>query len=264
VPENAAARSLLAAALLGVGDARSALAHCETLLARTPDDQYFIALQATAWRLLGDERYAELCDYPGLVRPIPLATPPGWPDLASFLADVEISLNRLHDPHGHAQLFQSLRHGTETTQDLLRSTDPTIQALFAAFAAPIRQYLEHIGPGTDPLRRRNRGRWQFNGSWSVRLRTAGHHTHHVHPRGWISSACYIALPDCVSDGRNDEGNLTFGQPGVATKPTLPAEFWVRPEAGMLVLFPSYLWHGTVPFVSQQARLTVAFDAVPGR
>jgi hypothetical protein len=31
---------------------------------------------------------------------------------------------------------------------------------------------------------------------------------------------------------------------------------------MLVLFPSYLWHGTVPFSSNQARLTVAFDAVP--
>jgi hypothetical protein len=33
---------------------------------------------------------------------------------------------------------------------------------------------------------------------------------------------------------------------------------------MLVLFPSYFWHGTVPFSSEQARLTVAFDAVPDR
>ncbi len=264
VPENAAAQSLLAAALLGLGDARAALALCEKLLARAPDDQYFIALQTTAWRLLGDERYAQLCDYRHLVLPIPLATPPAWPDLPSFLADVEISLNRLHDPKGHAQLFQSLRHGTETTQDLLRSTDPAIQALFAAFAAPIRQYLEHIGQGSDPLRRRNRDRWQFNGSWSVRLRTAGHHTNHVHPRGWISSACYIALPDCVSDAHTDEGILSFGEPGIATNPALPAEFSVKPEVGMLVLFPSYFWHGTLPFSSTQARLTVAFDAVPSR
>ena len=264
VPENAAARSLLAAALLGVGDARSALAHCDTLLTRAPDDQYFIALQATAWRLLGDERYARLCDYPNLVVKMPLVTPPGWPELTSFLAAVETSLNRHHDPNGHGQLFQSLRHGTETTQDLVRSADPAIQALFEAFAAPIRQYLERIGQGSDPLRRRNRGRWRFNGSWSVRLRTAGHHTHHVHPRGWISSACYIALPDCMSDATTDEGTLTFGQPGIETKPVLPAEFSVRPQVGMLVLFPSYFWHGTVPFSSTQPRLTVAFDAVPGR
>jgi hypothetical protein len=34
--------------------------------------------------------------------------------------------------------------------------------------------------------------------------------------------------------------------------------------GTLVLFPSYFWHGTVPFSGKQTRLTVAFDAVPGR
>jgi predicted Zn-dependent protease len=264
VPENAAARSLLAAALLGIGDARAALAHCEALLARAPDDQYYIALQTTAWRLLGDDRYAQLCDYPNLVLQVPLEAPAAWPDLTSFLADVQISLNRLHDPDGHAQLFQSLRHGTETTQDLVRSPDPTIQALFGAFSKPIGQYLDHVGAGSDPLRRRNRGRWQFNGSWSVRLRTSGHHTQHVHPRGWISSACYIALPECMSDERTDQGILSFGQPGIATNPALPAQFSVRPKAGMLVLFPSYFWHGTLPFSSAQARLTVAFDAVPGR
>jgi hypothetical protein len=30
----------------------------------------------------------------------------------------------------------------------------------------------------------------------------------------------------------------------------------------LVLFPSYLWHGTVPYEDRAPRLTVAFDAVP--
>jgi len=29
-----------------------------------------------------------------------------------------------------------------------------------------------------------------------------------------------------------------------------------------VLFPSYFWHGTLPFHSDQPRLTVAFDVVP--
>ena len=112
------------------------------------------------------------------------------------------------------------------------------------------------------MRRRNNGRWRFNGSWSVRLHSSGYHANHTHPRGWISSACYIELPDCMSDGHSDEGILTFGEPGIATSPALGAEYSVRPEAGMLVLFPSYFWHGTVPFRSPQARLTVAFDAVP--
>ncbi len=264
MPANAAARTLLVAAQLGVGDARGALPHCEALLANAPDDQYLIALETTAWRLLGDERYLQRCDYQTLVVPFELDAPPPWPDVAGFFADLKVSLNRLHDPYGHPLLFQSLRHGTETTFDLSRSADPAIQALFSSFAAPIDRYLEHMGHGSDPLRRRNLGRWRFNGSWSVRLRTSGHHANHVHPRGWISSACYIELPDVMGDARSDEGILTFGEPSIATTPALKAEYSVRPAVGMLVLFPSYFWHGTVPFASDQPRLTVAFDAVPDR
>jgi tetratricopeptide (TPR) repeat protein len=261
-PRLDAARSLLVAALLGLGDAGAALPHCEVLLANAPDDQYLIALQTTAWRLLGDARYDAYCDYANRVMPRPLKAPAPWRDLASFLSDLKVSLEKLHDPHGHPLLFQSLRHGTETTQDLNRSKDAAIQALFAAFDAPIREYIERIGAGTDALRRRNNGKYRYNGSWSVRLRDSGFHSNHVHPRGWISSACYIDLPEVVSDAQNPAGALTFGEPGILTAPPLAAQHVVQPEVGMLVLFPSYFWHGTVPFRSSQTRLTVAFDVVP--
>jgi len=264
MPDNSSARSLLAAARLGVGDAREALRECEALLTRAPDDQYLIALQTTALRLLDDERYAQLCDYRNLILPLQIEAPAPWTDVPSFLADLTTSLNRLHDPNGHALLFQSLRHGTETTQDLTRSADSAVRALFQAFAAPIAQYLEQIGRGTDPLRRRNDGKWRFNGSWSVRLRNRGFHTSHVHPRGWISSAFYVELPDVMADARTDEGILSFGKPGILTTPSLEPEYSVRPTPGMLVLFPSYFWHGTIPLQSPQPRLTVAFDAVPER
>lgn len=262
-PAATAARNLQVAALLGTGDASTALRHCETLLAQAPDDQYLIALQTTAWRLLGDERYNLVCDYPQLVRAQTLQAPAAWPDLPHFLADVKRSLEKLHNPHGHALLFQSLRHGTETTGDLTRHADPVIQALFQAFDAPIRAYLNHIGSGADPLRRRNRGAYRFNGGWSVRLRSAGYHTHHVHPRGWISSAFYVDLPAGMAEASTPDGCLAFGQPSILTIPPLQDQHVVRPEAGKLVLFPSYFWHGTVPFHSEHTRLTVAFDVVPG-
>ncbi|MBS0569030.1 MAG: tetratricopeptide repeat protein [Proteobacteria bacterium] len=262
MPANLAALNLLAAAELGIGDAASALRHCEILRQATPDDQYPIALQTLAWRLLGDPRYAELCDYARLVVPYHLETPAGWPDLAAFFADLVRSLGRLHNPHGHALLFQSLRNGTETTGDLARSTDPVIQALFRSFDAPIRAYLRAIGSGHDPLRRRNNGTYRFNGGWSVRLRSSGFHNSHVHPRGWISSACYIELPD--TDPEADAGALVFGKPSLITAPALEVEHTLHPQVGMLALFPSYVWHGTVPFVSTRTRLTVAFDVVPER
>ena len=150
-------------------------------------------------------------------------------DMASFFADLKVSLNRLHDPQGHALLFQSLRHGTETTQDLSRSADPVIQALFSSFC------------GAHPaLPRAHRPRHRSaapSQSAAAGVSTAagrcgctasGFHANHVHPRGWISSACYIELPDVMSDARSDEGILTFGEPGIATTPALGAEYSVRP------------------------------------
>ena len=261
-PNNPTARKLLCAAYLGVGDAAAAIAECAVLLMATPDDQYLIAMQTTALRLLNDSRYEEMCDYDKMVLSTSLETPAGWPDLSSFLTELTSRLNALHNPHGHRLLYQSLRQGTETTQDLSRSQDPVIQALFNVFAAPIARYREHIGQGEDALRRRNRGASRYNGSWSVRLHCAGYHTSHVHPRGWISSACYIQLPDSMRAGHTGEGSLSFGAPGMITTPSLPAELSVRPEIGLLVLFPSYFWHGTLPFQSEQPRLTVAFDVVP--
>ncbi|HEY6453649.1 MAG TPA: tetratricopeptide repeat protein [Steroidobacteraceae bacterium] len=261
-PNNPAARKLLCAAHLGVGDGAAALSECAVLLKATPDDQYLIAMQTTALRLLGDAGYEMLCDYDEMVVSQSLETPPGWSDLAGFLAELTARLGALHNPHGHRLLYQSLRQGTETTQDLSRSQDPVIQALFHACAAPIARYRDSIGQGADPLRRRNRGASRFNGSWSVRLHSAGYHTSHVHPRGWISSACYIQLPDSMRAGHTEEGILSFGAPGMITTPLLDAEFSVRPELGRLVLFPSYFWHGTLPFHSDQPRLTVAFDLVP--
>jgi predicted Zn-dependent protease len=261
-PNNPTARKLLCAGYLGVGDGAAALSECAILLQATPDDQYLIAMHATALRLLNDPRYEALCDYDKMVLSQRLETPPGWSDLSSFLAEVTSRLNLLHNPRGHRLLYQSLRRGTETTQDLSRSQDPVIQALFHAFAAPIARYRDQMGEGKDPLRRRNRGTSRFNGSWSVRLHSAGYHTSHVHPRGWISSACYIQLPDSMRAGHTAEGILSFGAPGMITTPSLDAELSVRPELGQLVLFPSYFWHGTLPFHSEQPRLTVAFDVVP--
>ena len=45
-------------------------------------------------------------------------------------------------------------------------------------------------------------------------------------------------------------------------PDCPPDHYVRPYPGLLVLFPSYVWHGTVPFESGGRRLTAAFDVVP--
>jgi hypothetical protein len=59
-----------------------------------------------------------------------------------------------------------------------------------------------------------------------------------------------------------EGWIQFGEPGAPTRPALGPEHRLEPQAGHLVLFPSYMWHGALPFSGTETRLTFAFDAVP--
>jgi len=250
-------------ALLALGDARSAMEGAEKQLRLQPNDQYLIALLATSWRLLGDPRYLAYCDYPGMARGWAIDTPTGWDSLPSYLADLRESLKRLHTMRTHP-LHQSLRHGSQTAQNLLDVDDPAIRAFFTAIDGPIRRHIETIGHGGDPLRRRNTGGYKIAGIWSVRLNAQGYHTNHVHPQGWLSSACYIELPRALAgDNPGREGFLKFGEPGNPTQPKLEAEYFIRPEPGLLALFPSYFWHGTVPFGGDDTRLTIAFDLVPG-
>ncbi|MEH3101511.1 putative 2OG-Fe(II) oxygenase [Sphingomonas adhaesiva] len=246
-------------ALLHLGRIGEAAALAERVVAAAPEDQAAIALMATAWRLTGDARHAALCEDAALVSTAIVATPPGWPNLPAYLRDLAEALAALHAWRAHP-LEQSIRHGSQTQVDLSKVDTPVIAALFAAFDAPIRAHVAALGRGDDPVRRRVRGGYAIAGAWSVRLMPGGFHTDHIHPAGWLSSAFYVALPDAVATP--PQGWLAFGRSGVPTVPTLAPFRHVRPEPGMLALFPSYLWHGTEPFTGDAPRLTVAFDLVP--
>ncbi len=257
---NVTAAVLACDAWLGLGQPQATARMAERLLQIRPDDQEVLARLATAWRLLGDQRYDVLYDYDSLVRAYTLDTPPGWPDLRSYLADLSAALNAVHGFGAHP-FDQSLRGGTQTAEDLRGHADPAIAAFFIAIDGPIRRHMAHLGGGDDPHRRRNTGDYAIAGAWSVRLRPNGFHVDHIHPMGWLSSACYLQLPASVGGGGR-EGWIKFGEPGVPTSPSLPPEHFVRPEPGTVVLFPSYMWHGTVPFSGEETRLTAAFDVVP--
>jgi tetratricopeptide (TPR) repeat protein len=259
LPDDYIAQSAMAEACLAAGEGEAAAAIATRLRDRMPENQHAIGLLATAWRLTGDARYDDLYDYESLVHASQLDTPRGWSSLESFLADLSQSLAPLHTRRTHP-IGQSVRHGSQTSQSLELSKDPVIQAFFQALDGPIRRRLASLGQGADTVRARNRGNYGFNGVWSVRLRPQGFHANHLHPKGWLSSACYIALPGAVEHGH--EGWLKFGEPGIPTRPDLPPQHFVKPEPGRLVLFPSYMWHGTVPFGGDEPRLTIAFDVVP--
>jgi tetratricopeptide (TPR) repeat protein len=258
-PRNPLAAATLCEANLAAGRADVAEEIALGLCEYAPHQQHSAALLATAWRILGDPRYGARYDYERLVKSWMIDTPPGWQSLNAFLADLQLSLERLHPLPGHP-IGLSLRRGSQTLQGLDKSDDPVVRAFFYAIDRPIREHIAFLGAGTDVVRSRATGHYKFDGVWSAKLRADGFHTNHLHPRGWLSSACYIALPSAVERGK--EGWLKFGEPGIPTSPRLGAEYYVKPQPGLLVMFPSYMWHGTVPFTGEESRLTIAFDVLP--
>ncbi len=250
----------LADCLLGVGEGARAAAICETLLTRDPDDQVVLARLASAWRLTGDDRYHQLYDYKRYVRPYTIEAPTGWSSLADYLKDLSAALVAVHGFTTHP-FDQSLRHGSQTSENLERSENPAIKAFFKAIEAPIREHMEHLRPDTQGLGRRYLGDYVLSGTWSVYLRPKGFHVDHVHPMGWLSSAFYVETPTAPPEAPQ-AGWIKFGEPGTPTRPKFAAEHYVQPKPGTLVLFPSYMWHGTVPFTSDERRLTIAFDVRP--
>ncbi len=261
-PEDRLIRGSLISALLMQGRAEEAMPYIQAMRSVEPDGQHWIAYEATALRILGSDEYSRLVDLDRFVRPYRLPVPEGFDTLEAFNAGFLDALERWHHYKTHP-LDQSLRDGSQTPRDLTTIDDPVIRAYISALDVPIRQYMADVGNAPDhPLTARNTGNYRIAGSWSVRLHGGGRHVNHVHPEGWISSCYYIAVPEETRTGDDQAGWIKFAEPPFATSPATPPEKWIRPEAGLLVLFPSFLWHGTQPIHDGSVRVTAPFDAVP--
>ena len=258
-PDTSQAFETRALALLAAGRATEALEVAERLVSMFPHDQHAIALLATSCRLVGDERYEQLFDYENLVRPYEMATPKGWSSLNDYLDDLRNDLSARHQYKKHP--FMNSLDGGSMIMNFAGLDSDAIRALFHALTPPIDAHVKHLGKGEDVVRSRNTGRWEIGGIWSVLLRPNGFHHDHVHPKGWLSSACYLDLPDSLGANEN-EGWIKFGEPGVVTTPKLSWEHAVEPRVGTIVLFPSYMWHGTIPFGGEHQRMTCALDIIP--
>lgn len=249
---------------LSNGDPARAESLCAEVLQQVPFDQLALAYRGTAWQLLEDPRESWLLDYERMISQVNVSPPEGYDSTAAFFDALAEVLTSLHRTRAHP-IEQTLRGGTQTNGFLFRLKAPLLRELEAQIRIAVREILSAFPKHPDhPLwgRRPRHDRVRFSGAWSVRLNSAGYHTNHVHPEGWISSALYVALPNEVRAGRDQAGHIQFGVPLLDKDLGLPPRRVVKPEVGTLVLFPSYMWHGTIPFHSQQPRITVAFDLLP--
>jgi len=242
------------------GDPGKAAWLCEQALALEPGEGSCLALLSIASRMLEDGRDEMLNGYDSLVRSFDLEPPEGFSDMASFNAELNAALDRLHPCTGEF-LGQSLRGGTQTPDNLFGGGYALVERLRTRIDEAVARYIADLPEdAAHPFLSRRARDFRYAGSWSSRLRNRGFHVNHLHPMGWISSCYYVAVPDVVKD--TQQGWIKFGEPSFDVALKTPIRRVLQPVAGRLVLFPSYMWHGTVPFHDAASRTTIAFDVVP--
>lgn len=259
-PGSRSAQRNLLSTLLRAGQPGDALAITRALRADEPDEQYLLACEATALRLLGDPAYAALCDYDKLVRIYDIPAPTGFFTAESFNASLADFLRNQHRINAHP-LDQTLPHGTQTGRSLLTLSDPIVKQFMAAVDVAIRDYITRLpADAPEPLLRRRGKHYKYHSLWSVRLGRGGYKPNHVHDRGWISAVYTVAFLPEERPKNPHNGWMRLGEPNRAPARCGP-ERLIEPKPGQLVLFPSYIWQGVTELEGAE-RLSADFLVTP--
>ena len=259
-PADDGLRVELAKAWLRLGQAQQALDHIESLLAHDPGAVQALSLKAIALSELG--RHQDLkafVDLEAMVSTSMIEDYPGFDSLEALNAD----LARQIANHPTLREDYTTVEGQDT-YELFGGDEASLQVLEQFIHSQVRNRLRDLpnrpgdpfvaAPPTD-------SRLQ---SWGVKMWSQGYQVPHVHYKAWLSGVYYAQLPQAVEDPTADhEGWIQFGQaPDHFYSRSTPPIRLIKPAEGMMITFPSYYWHRTLAFTSEQERISIAFDVIP--
>jgi uncharacterized protein (TIGR02466 family) len=103
----------------------------------------------------------------------------------------------------------------------------------------------------------------LSGLWVNVLGEGGGHSGHLHPGCVISGTCYVAMPEGAGALKLEDPRL----PQMMAAPQLTDEapeamrrfVYVRPKAGDIVMWESWLRHEVMASASEDARISVSFN-----
>lgn len=231
---------------------------CKDLLERDSKSLSHWALYATCLKVNGKhDEYRELYDYDKFVKVYNLHHDTGASNLNASLREEIYKLNNKN----YEPVEQSVKHGSQTLGQLFDNQSEFIQLFKNSATKAVNDHVKSLFFDSSHIHLKHAdSMYDFIGSWSVKLSNHGFHLNHYHNEGWLSAAYYVSVPEAIN--KKGEGWLTLGQPNLSKWINLEPDLMVKPEPGLLVIFPSYMWHGTRPFSSTQERISIAFDVAP--
>jgi len=186
---------------------------------------------------------------------IPELAEPNSPLLRQLLHDIE-----------HTDIAERVQgmlyNGKQSAGNLFKRPEPSFRRLGELVKQEFVNYKNRFADADCELIRSFPKELEFTSSWYVRIRRGGYVDRHIHEVGWISGAVYLALPTDKKDPT--EGCFEYGTHG-DNYPKKHDNFPVgiaTPKVGDIVLFPSSLFHRTIPFSSDEIRICIAFDLKP--
>lgn len=155
-----------------------------------------------------------------------------------------------------------LINGKQSAGNLFKRPEASFRQLGELVKEQFLRYKERFACADCELIRSFPNHLEFTSSWYVKMRRGGYVDKHIHEVGWISGAVYLVLPQQRQDPT--EGCFEYGTHG-DNYPQKHGHFpsaIVSPNVGDIVLFPSSLFHRTIPFNSDEQRICIAFDLKP--
>jgi tetratricopeptide (TPR) repeat protein len=262
-PGSVDANKGLAEALIGDGRPGEAVKRCDAFLARRGYNSAVVSCKAIALGELGEEAAARrIADLDQFIRPCRVAPPPGFRDIGAFNAAIEEEI-RAHPSLRFEPVGLATAAGFQTGE-MLEEPSYAVGLLAMAINGAVRGYIDNLPDDPDhPFVANAPARWTLNG-WGVILQAQGHQRPHIHPSGWLSGVYYVRVPRGIG-GATHYGCIELGKPPANIGCRRPHETRrVAPLAGQMLLFPSYVYHHTIPFHGDENRISFAFDVVPQR
>ena len=155
-----------------------------------------------------------------------------------------------------------LYSGMQSAGNLLKRPEPAFQRLALLVKQKIAEYRDKYAGDDCELIKSFPKEIDFSSSWYLKMKKGGNLGSHIHEEGWISGCVYLKLPTVRKDPT--EAAFEYGTHG-DNYPRLHDKFptqVVVQKVGDIVLFPSSLFHHTIPFNSDEDRICVAFDLKP--
>ncbi len=240
------------------------LGYADRVLAQEPGNTSALGLKTTAFVGSGrDEEGLFLSDFERFMQIETVSVPPGYPDLKTFN---EALVQRLDsDPDLIEQPHEQSMSGGKRIYNLQRDGENSpIHHLLKIYDDALVRYLDtHPIDPEHPFLAQRPKKWikdVFGNIWKGQ----GHVRSHIHPDSWITACYYAKLPDVMAtENERHQAWIEFGRPPdyLANKPD-PAFPVYQPVEGMLVMWPSYLYHQTIPFQSTGIRSSLPCDFVP--